>query len=180
MDILSKPKEKRSGPVLLWVTEYMFVLPCSIDDCIKQLNILKAKYRQEITFFKGRHLNFETLNDNGRVVHVEIKATATRQVIEVKSIGQLIYKDYNHTLVKLQIGVTRKSVIEDLIISIALGALFTLSYRSISGLVAIIGLTIIILFTTLISFVYMKSELYASIYEVLQEVRTSHPQTLPP
>ncbi len=180
MENLSKPKEKSSSVKLLWPTEYTFVLPCGVDECIRQLDVLKARYRQEITFWKGRSFNFETLNDNGGVVHFEIKATGTRQVIEVKSIGQLIYQDDNRTLVKLQIGVSRKSVIEDLIITAALCALFVAAYRSITAFISVAGVTILILFTTWASFLYLKAELYASIYNTLQEVRTFRPQTLPP
>src|SRR5690242_74003 len=113
--------------MLLGVKEYAFVSLYSMDQCVGQLHALRDNFQKPRSFWKsGSSLRFESFADNGGVVQFEIKATGSRQSIDVRLVGQLIYKDTNRTLVRLWIGVTRKSVIEDIILSIGISLLFVL------------------------------------------------------
>ena len=180
MDKSSKSKEQRLGQKLLWSSEFAFVSPYSVDECIEKFNALEAKYRKEsYAFWKGTSLKIETLTDNGGVVHFEIKANATKQTIEVRSVGQLIYKHTNRTLVRTDIGVTRKSVIEDVILNLIVCALFSLAYMSITAFVTALLMIGLVQFIAYASFTLMRSELRATVYEALSIKPAPRPTTLP-
>jgi ABC-type multidrug transport system permease subunit len=180
VDTLSKIKEKQSSPELLWSTEYAFVSLYSMDQCVTQLNALKAQYQKGRSFWKrGSNLSFEGLTDNGGVVQFEIKATASRQSIVVQLIGQLIYKDTNRTLVRLWIGVTRSSMIQDIIINIFIGFIFIFINQTVVAFVSIIFMIILIELITYFSFTYLRNELRQSVHEALFITKVPRPDTLP-
>ncbi|MBI1276611.1 MAG: hypothetical protein GC179_00645 [Anaerolineaceae bacterium] len=181
MEKSSKPKEKDAVPYLLWATEYAFVSPYSVDECITQLNVLKAKYQKNyIPFWSGMSFDFQGIVDNGGIVQFEIEVSASKQIIEIKSMGQLIYKDYHRTLVRIQTGITRKSALWDLIINVILCMIFALAYRSIGALFVAISVSAITHLITHTIFTIARSDIRASVYEALSAPKAPRPQTLPP
>jgi hypothetical protein len=150
-----------------------------MDQCVEQLNALKGKCQNERSFFKGSSLHFKGLTDNGGVVQFEIEARGSKQAIDVRLVGQLIYKDSNRTLVRLWIGVTRQSIILDLIITIGLCLVFILLYQDAGAIFAVICMGLIIPLTTLYSFGYLQNELYAPVYDALFITQVPRPDTLP-
>lgn len=146
--VIVEKTAKPKSSALLWPTEYSFILPYDIDACINQLNTLKDKYRHTVTYLEGKAFNFESLSDNGGVVNFEITAHATRQVLKITSIGQFIHTDHNQTSVKLQIGITRKFVIQDIILSFVIYIVLMTILMGLSGFAIMLSVAIVILFRT--------------------------------
>jgi len=178
---MSNKKEKTSAsPRLVWSSEYAFVSSYSMDECITHLNALNAKYQKDrLSFWESNRFDVDGLTDNGGVVQFEIEGSATKQIIKVRSMGQLIYKDHHRTLVRMLIGITRRSIIEDLTITSAICVLFILAYHSVAGLVSVISMSIILLLITYVVFLSLRSNIRASVYEALSIKPAPRPTTLP-
>lgn len=181
METLTKPKEKSSSSQLVWTTDYEVVSPYTVDECVRQLDALREKYRfKRPPFFNLSGFEFDPIMDNGGIVQFGILAETGRLGINGKAIGQLIYQSENNTLVKVRIGLTKWSVIPYLITMGVLNIIFVLGYDPKIAVPGLLLFNAIFLAIQISNCTALKPELYKTICETLAIPQAYRPQTLPP
>lgn len=193
MENLAKPKRKTKSAEapLVWQSNYEFVVPYNMDECIRRINTLGNKYwneKQELWrfFFPSDNFGVDSQEDNGAVFNFKISGSQHKGTLTAQLIGSLIYESNQQTRVKIQTGFTRSSVIELVIILPIMSIIFVLATHATNSFEILVAFGISFAFFSLIAFFAflggypIKSQLYYDLRNALIPSKASRPQTLPP
>ncbi len=111
MEPKSNLKTKWSELPLFWESTYEFVAPYDFDECIRRINLLDAKYRDEQKSLSNFVLSPERLEvssqqDNGGVFNFKMSGSARKVMLDAQLNGQLFHQREGQTHVKIRVGFT--------------------------------------------------------------------------
>ncbi len=175
-----KPKEKSSSSQLVWTTNYEVVSPYTVDECVRQLESLREKYRfKRPPIWNVAGFYFDDLSEQDGIIQFGIKASTGKIGVHGKVNGQLLRQSDNQTLVKIEIGFTYSSVVTDILI-LVLASLIVLFPFGLGKLIVLLLVNVFFITLVLASCSDLKPSLYRTICETLAVPQASRPQTLPP